>query len=136
MRCLAPNGRFLEIGKYDMQMNKNLGLFAFLNNISFHGVGLDCIFREGPSSKKLQSFMKQMTRLLNDGIERGVVKPIERTVYGTKQAEQAFRYMTTGKHVGKVLIKIRDEEEEKIVVTPKPLVVKATTRTWFHPSKA
>jgi len=135
VRCLAPNGRFLEIGKYDMQMNKNLGLFAFLNNISFHGVGLDCIFREGPQSKKLQSFMKEMTRLLNEGIKNGVVKPIERTVYGTKQAEHAFRYMTTGKHVGKVLIKIRDEEKDKIVVTPKPLVVKATTRTWFHPSK-
>ena len=118
-----------------MQMNKNLGLFAFLNNISFHGVGLDCIFREGPSSKKLQSFMKEMTRLLNDGIKRNVVKPIERTVYNTKQAEQAFRYMTTGKHVGKVLIQIRDEEQEKIVVNPKPLVVRATTRTWFHPSK-
>jgi fatty acid synthase len=118
-----------------MQMNKTLGLFAFLNNISFHGVGLDCIFREGPQSKKLQSFMKEMTRLLNDGIKNGVVKPIERSVYNTKQAEQAFRYMTTGKHVGKVLIKIRDEEEEKIVVNPKPLVVRATTRTWFHPSK-
>ncbi|XP_054169344.1 fatty acid synthase-like [Oppia nitens] len=135
LRCLAPNGRFLEIGKYDMQMNKNLGLFAFLNNISFHGVGLDCIFREGPSSKKLQSFMKEITRLLNDGIARGVVKPIEKTVFNVKQSEQAFRYMTTGKHVGKVLIKIRDEEREQIVITPKPLVVKATTRTWFHPIK-
>ncbi|CAG2105802.1 unnamed protein product [Medioppia subpectinata] len=135
LRCLAPNGRFLEIGKYDMQMNKSLGLFAFLNNISFHGVGLDCIFREGPSSKKLKAFMKEMTRLLNEGIKNNVVKPIEKTVFGVKEAEQAFRYMTTGKHVGKVLIKIRDEEEEKIVVTPKTLVVKATTRTWFHPSK-
>ncbi|CAG2105235.1 unnamed protein product [Medioppia subpectinata] len=55
VRCLAANGRFLEIGKYDMQMNKNLGLFSFLNNITFHGVGLDCIFREGPNSPQLKS---------------------------------------------------------------------------------
>jgi len=118
-----------------MQMNKTLGLFAFLQNITFHGVGLDCIFREGPNSKQLKVFMEDMTRLLNDGIKRGVVKPIERTTFEKNEAEDAFRYMTTGKHVGKVLIKIRDEEDNKQLVQPKTMTVKATTRTWFHPSK-
>ncbi len=113
-----------------MQMNKTLGLFAFLQNITFHGVGLDCIFREGPNSRTLKHFMEQMTGLLNDGIKKGVVKPIERTTFEKTQAEDAFRYMTTGKHIGKVLIKIRDEENYT-----KPMTVSATTRTWFHPSK-
>jgi fatty acid synthase, animal type len=115
-----------------MQMNKNLGLFAFLQNISFHGVCLDVLFRQ---TKKFKSFMSQITKLLNDGIKNGVVKPIERTTFDTNQVEQAFRYMTTGKHIGKVLIKIRDEESEKIVVSPKPLLVNAITKTWLHSSK-
>jgi fatty acid synthase len=118
-----------------MQMNKNLGLFAFLQNITFHGVGLDCIFREGPNSIQLKHFMQEMTRLLNDGIKRGVVKPIERTTFEMNEAEDAFRYMTTGKHVGKVLIKIRDEDNDKLIVSPKAMTLRATTRTWFHPSK-
>ena len=137
VRCLAANGRFLEIGKYDMQMNKNLGLFAFLQNISFHGVGLDCIFREGPNSKVLRNFMVEMTKLMNDGIKRGVVKPIERTTFEKPQAEDAFRYMTLGKHIGKVLIKIRDEEGPGplIVKNPTKITMSAITRTWFNPSK-
>src|SRR5882724_5761778 len=121
-----------------MQMNKNLGLFAFLNNITFHGVGLDCIFREGPNSRQLRDFMEEMTKLLDDGIKKGVVRPIERTVFVNNEAEDAFRYMTTGKHVGKVLIKIRDEEHNKQMiqnVSSGRLTVEATTRTWFHPSK-
>ncbi len=34
-RCIAISGRFVEIGKFDLQMNNNLGMFAFLKNISF-----------------------------------------------------------------------------------------------------
>ena len=40
-RCVADDGRFVEIGKYDFVMNKQLGMFAFLRNIAFHGVSVD-----------------------------------------------------------------------------------------------
>ena len=31
VRCLAPNGRFLEIGKYDMEINTDLGSYFYCN---------------------------------------------------------------------------------------------------------
>ncbi|KAF7488070.1 Fatty acid synthase [Sarcoptes scabiei] len=135
LRCLGLNGRFLEIGKYDMQMNKPIGLFAFLQNISFHGVCLDSYFREGFESPNLKRFMKRMTDLLYDGIKRGVVKPIQRTSYKWNEVEEAFRYMSTGKHIGKVIIKMREEEPQKTIVA-KPLTVIANRRTSFNPSKS
>ncbi|KAH9507034.1 hypothetical protein DERF_011738 [Dermatophagoides farinae] len=135
LRCLGLNGRFLEIGKYDMQMNKPIGMFAFLQNISFHGVCLDAYFREGFDSPNLKRFMKRMTDLLYDGIKRGVVKPIQRTSYRWNEVEQAFRYMSTGKHIGKVIIKMREEEKEKQILA-KPLKVIANRRTSFNPSKS
>lgn len=137
LRCLAINGRFLEIGKYDMQMSNTLGMFAFLNNITFHGVGLDCFFREGLQSKKLKQFIDEVTVLIDDGIKNGVVKPIDRTVFQLDQADKAFRYMTNGKHIGKVLIRIREEESpfRKFVLDSKPVFVEAISRTWFSPNK-
>ena len=34
-----------------------------------------------------------------------------RTVFTKEQVEAAFRYMAAGKHMGKVIIKIRDDKE-------------------------
>lgn len=38
------------------------------------------------------------------------MKPLPPTVFSKNEVEQAFRFMTTGKHMGKVLIEIRNEE--------------------------
>ncbi len=65
-----------------MQMNKNLGLFAFLRNISFHGVCVDLISQIGLQLKP--SHMRRLTKLLNDGIKNNVVQPIERTIFNDK----------------------------------------------------
>lgn len=120
-----------------MQMNSTLGMFMFLNNISFHGVGLDCFFREGLHSKQLKDFIAEISQLIVDGIENGVVRPIDRTVFHRDDAEKAFRYMTSGKHIGKVLIQVRQEEVpfEEFVVESKPVWLQAISRTWFDPCK-
>ena len=43
--------------------------------------------------------------------------------------------MMAGKHIGKVLIKVRDEESNKYSLKPKPMTITATTQTWFDSSK-
>lgn len=47
-----------------------------------------------------------------------------------------YRYMATGKHIGKVLLKIRDEEEAKVISTPKQNLIQAIPRTYFNPEKS
>lgn len=131
LRCLATNGRFLEIGKLDMQMNSMLGMFTFLHNISFHGIGLDSLFRDGLESKSFQNFFAEVSQCINDGIKNGVVKPIDRTVFEIDQIEQAFRHMINGKHIGKVLIRIRDEQDD----LNKIIKVDALVKTWFDTEK-
>lgn len=132
---MGLNGRFLEIGKYDMQMNRQIGMFAFLQNISFHGVALDSYFREGVDSPNLRRIMGILKDLIYDGIEKGVVRPIEQTCFKWNEVEDAFRYMSKGKHIGKVIIKMREEEAQKVVMA-KPLTVIANRRTSFNPSKS
>lgn len=96
VRCLAQNGRFLEIGKFDLAANNPLGMEAFLKEISFHGIMLDNLF-DAPAEKKIE-----LNELLCKYLRNGAVKPLVRTVFPKDQVEAALRYMAAGKHMGKV----------------------------------
>ena len=129
--CVADCGRFVEIGKYDLQMNKQLGMFSFLRDISFIGVSVD---------RKLflvPGFAKRFFDWMHQNSNNGMIRPINRTVFKANDAEKAFRYMTTGKHIGKIVIKLREEEISEIALkgynpTQKLTV---TTKTYFDPKK-
>jgi fatty acid synthase len=85
VRCLAHEGRFLEIGKSELSKNPALGMAVFLMNISFHGILLDSLF-EGKSLAKKSVFLE-----MSNGIQSGIVKPLRRTVFNANEAEDAFR---------------------------------------------
>ncbi|XP_043250638.1 fatty acid synthase-like [Colletes gigas] len=106
IRCLGYRGRFLEIGKFDLSLNKKLGMEVFLKEVSFHGVMLDSLI----NGLNLD-FQKEMFDLVNERMKTIVLKPLVRKCFGKNEVESAFRYMAAGKHIGKVLIKIADENE-------------------------
>lgn len=81
----------------------------FSKKISFYGVMLDSLFTSSPK------FKHSLQCLVREHIEIGAIKPLVRTVFECDQIEQAFRYMAAGKHIGKVILKIKHEEEERIV---------------------
>ncbi|EZA57700.1 Fatty acid synthase [Ooceraea biroi] len=103
VRCVTKNGRFLEIGKFDLAQNNVLGMMVFLKEISFHGIILDNV-HSYPQEKM------ELSNLLAEGLKSGAVKPLVRTVFEREELTTAFRYMTTRKHVGKIILKICDEK--------------------------
>lgn len=129
VRCLAAGGRFLEIGKVDLSNNSGLGMSIFLKNTTFHGILLDALFTSDSAEKK------EIVRLVNEGIESGAVRPLPCTVYSENQVEQAFRFMASGKHIGKVVLKIRDEESRS-TLKPTMKTVSAIPRTYMNPEKS
>lgn len=129
VRCLAVGGRFLEIGKLDLSNNTALGMSIFLKNTSFHGILLDALFESDGDERERQLVVKCM----NEGLASGAVQPLPATVYGDTQLEAAFRYMATGKHIGKVLLKVRDEEAAG--AAPSDKTVPAIPRTYLRPDK-
>jgi fatty acid synthase, animal type len=60
LRCLGLNGRFLEIGKFDLNNNTPMGMSVFLKNTSFHGILLDSVM-EGD-----ERVIKQVVALVNE----------------------------------------------------------------------
>ncbi|KAL0119940.1 hypothetical protein PUN28_007965 [Cardiocondyla obscurior] len=96
IQCLTNGGYFLEIGKFDMLSNTALDMSIFKKDINFYGILLDKIFF-ATTEQKLKLFEK-----ITEGIENGVIKPLNRKVFERNEVEAAFRYMASGKHIGKV----------------------------------
>uniref|UniRef100_A0A8C7EDZ7 Fatty acid synthase n=1 Tax=Nothoprocta perdicaria TaxID=30464 RepID=A0A8C7EDZ7_NOTPE len=130
LRCLARHGRFLEIGKFDLSNNSQLGMALFLKNVAFHGILLDAIFEEGNQEWEVVS------ELLKKGIKDGVVKPLRTTVFNKEEVEAAFRFMAQGKHIGKVMIKVKEEEKEYPLRKSEPAKFSAISRTSCPPTKS
>ncbi|KAJ8668373.1 hypothetical protein QAD02_010036 [Eretmocerus hayati] len=105
VECLACGGRFLEIGKYDAYANNQIGLRMLLKDVSMHGVMLDRYIYESDEN------MKILLGYISKGIETGAVQPLVRSVFPKKDIEAAFRHMATAKHIGKVLVRIQDDED-------------------------
>jgi fatty acid synthase len=129
VRCLAQHGRFLEIGKYDLSNNTPLGMAVFLKNVTFHGILLDALFGATDCTRDKEATIA----CVNEGLRTGVVQPLDATVFGRDELEQAFRFMATGKHMGKVVIKVRDEEKEKTLKV-NGIRVKAVPRAECNPA--
>ncbi|KMQ91967.1 fatty acid synthase [Lasius niger] len=128
VRCLAKNGRFLEIGKYDMLNGSRVDMSMFLKNTSFHGILLETLLEEGEDKR-------ETIKLVSEGIKNGVVRPLPTTVFPKRSLEEGFRFMTTGNHIGKVLLKIRHEEPRKNML-PRSKMMTAISCSYMNPEKS
>lgn len=86
VRCLARHGKFLEIGKYDLLKNSNLGMECFLKDITFHGILLDSTWGE--------PLIYRVLDMVKEAIAEGQVKPLERTVFSHNKASSKFLLVT------------------------------------------
>lgn len=103
VRCMARGGIFLEIGKFDIMNNSSLGMNVFEKEITFRAVFADNLISM-PMERRI------IHELIDKDIRTGIIQPLHSTVFHVNEIEQAYRFMSTGKHVGKVMIQIRDAE--------------------------
>lgn len=48
--------------------------------------------------------------MIERDIKSGIIKPLKTNIFDASQVEQAFRLLASGKHIGKVLLKVRENE--------------------------
>lgn len=133
VRSLANGGRFLEIGKYDMSTDARLELLALDHNKTFHGILLDKLFDTDDIGISFRKQLKSVVDTMKDGLAKGYIKPIKYTMFRRDQIEEAFRFMATGKHIGKILIEINGASESSIVQAPN---LKCIPRFQLSPEKS
>lgn len=103
--CLADFGRFVELGKRDFEQNSRLDMATFRRSTTFHSV--DLLAWESRKHGVISRVLKEVVRLVD---EKVVAAPDPITTYPISRIEQAFRFMQTGQHIGKIVITVDDSD--------------------------
>jgi hypothetical protein len=121
--CLAPYGRFVEIGKRDFLSDRSLGLRPFLKNLAYLSFDLRTLLADQP--KRVREEFQRLLKLF----EEGTLRPLPRRVFHAEQASAALRQMTRAGHIGKLTLAV---PESPVTVTRRPEDVVAAPRgTWL-----
>ena len=100
LRCLAPCGRHVEIGKRDILQDRPMGLAGLQNNISFLSVHLDILDKSHPER------LRELAKTCLERLSSGAAEPIPSVSFPAREVVEAFRLMSTGGHRGKVTVEI------------------------------
>lgn len=112
--CIAPYGRFIEIGKKDIYSHGKLPMFPFAANVSFSAI--DLAFKPQNRPPVIRRSFENAMMLLKEGKMRPA-HPLN--VFGLAEIEKAFRYLQSGKHSGKIVIDY--DLEDKVPVSAPPI---------------
>ncbi|MFF0264306.1 amino acid adenylation domain-containing protein [Kribbella sp. NPDC004536] len=102
LRVLSRFGRFVEIGKQDFLANNRLAMKPFDRCISFFAVDVDQMLLHDPAT--IRCVLREVAELL----DAGVYRPLPYRAYPVGQLVHAFRYMQQSRHIGKVVVSLRE----------------------------
>ncbi|EEY15605.1 lovastatin nonaketide synthase [Verticillium alfalfae VaMs.102] len=113
--CIAPYGRFVEIGKVDIFANAGLPMAPFKKSVtfSFFDIGLLSLER-GPLFGRV---LQDVVNLLADG---SITPPQPLHAYTYSNIQEAFRIMQAGTHTGKLVLEPRPDDLVTVEPSRKP----------------
>ncbi|KAL8685250.1 MAG: hypothetical protein Q9224_005894, partial [Gallowayella concinna] len=98
--CIAPFGRFVQLGKQDVLSNNGLDMKPFSANTSFSMVNIQELSRIAPD--RVAALLSKVFELFRSG-ELRPVYPVN--IFDYSDIQSAFRTMQSGLHVGKLVMK-------------------------------
>ncbi len=116
LSLLATGGRFLEIGKRDIYSDSQIGLLPFQKNLSFFAVDLLRMRLERPT------VVEALTREVAERLRNGSFQSLPYRSFAITKANDAFRYMAQGKHIGKIVLNLEQTEVE-VEHAPNPVQI-------------
>jgi acyl transferase domain-containing protein/NADPH:quinone reductase-like Zn-dependent oxidoreductase/surfactin synthase thioesterase subunit/NADP-dependent 3-hydroxy acid dehydrogenase YdfG/acyl carrier protein len=102
MKCLAPFGRFVEIGKADIYRNGKLSLERLGENIAYFVVDVDRLAVQKPSLHR--RIMAEVVAMFASG----ELEPQEVTEFPISKLPEALKYMTRAAYRGKIVLNMDD----------------------------
>lgn len=103
--CIAPYGRFVDIGKSDIMANPSLPMAGFAQNVSFSSVDLHHIVLSN------RSLARQLVEtVLKFSADKDFGGPTPLHNYQVSELETALRYMQSGKNTGPIIISVSPDD--------------------------
>jgi acyl transferase domain-containing protein/surfactin synthase thioesterase subunit/NAD(P)-dependent dehydrogenase (short-subunit alcohol dehydrogenase family) len=103
LKCLAPFGRFIEIGKSDIYRNNKLNLERLGENISYFVVDVDRLAVQKPELHG--EMLAEVVALF----ERGELAPHEITQFSVCELPEAMKCMTRAAYRGKIVMNMQNQ---------------------------
>jgi phthiocerol/phenolphthiocerol synthesis type-I polyketide synthase C len=96
LSILAPQGRFLEIGKTGIWDESRVAQFR--GDVSYAVIGLDEVCQQEPA------LIRSLLLALMEEFKQGNLKPLPRLDFPLNEVVGAFRHMAQAKHIGKIVV--------------------------------
>ncbi|KAL4862785.1 KR domain-containing protein [Aspergillus spectabilis] len=110
--CVAPFGRFVEIGKLDLQAGSKLDMTPFLHNVFFTGVDLNALAETRPET--CQELLQETVQLW---LDKKIHEARPTRVLGYGQLKQGLRALQTGTSIGKITL-VPSNHPVSVIPTP------------------
>ena len=107
--CVAPFGRFIELGKRDITQNSRLEMAHFNKNLSFASVDLGMVREKRPQLTK--RLLREAFKLFVD-TNAQARWPV--TTLPISQVETGFRALQGGQVIGKMVVQITEDSMVKV----------------------
>ncbi|WP_019548883.1 type I polyketide synthase [Streptomyces sulphureus] len=112
LESLAPGGRFIELGKRDINDDHRLGLLPFSRALTFTAVDFDLLTRACPDA------VGRILRETVTAVAEGKLARLPCEEYRLERSTDAFRAMAAAEHIGKLVVTMGEELPDRVLVQP------------------
>jgi len=98
LEVLRPFGRFLELGKRDLYLNRRVHLRPLRQNISYFAIDIDQLPIRRPE------LARELLSEVSSALSAGAIRPLAHRVFSFAELDDAFRLMQSSGHIGKLVL--------------------------------
>jgi NADPH:quinone reductase-like Zn-dependent oxidoreductase/NAD(P)-dependent dehydrogenase (short-subunit alcohol dehydrogenase family)/acyl carrier protein len=101
LEVLRPFGRFLELGKKDLYLNRRIHLRPLRQNISYFAIDIDQLPTRRPD------LARDLLREVSAALTEGAIRPLAHRIFSFGELDDAIRLMQSSGHIGKLVLEPR-----------------------------
>ncbi|KAI0444212.1 polyketide synthase-like protein [Xylaria telfairii] len=127
--CLAPFGRFIEVGKRELVDDGVLDMRVFSRNATFAAFDLtDMFFQNDEYYKSVVAGLVAEVLALYRSNE---IQPVPLTVFDVSDITQAYRYFSSKDRIGKIIVSLENEDSSIAVSAPKYQTILSSDKVYL-----